>query len=455
MYEEGSKEFRIPVAEDYDRGENGSIRYWIQNKLHDADNECRFLLIEPNGSERVELLFQTTSSLDRELLEGCSFSLMAADEGNPSISTTILVKVSVLDINDEYPRFLSFHYEINVSELELPRVLLRVQAEDPDIIDQENGLEYRISPFSYSKYPSIRKSFSLDPRTGAFSLIGKLDFEKVSMYLLALQVFDNKNIHSSEATLKINVLNENDNSPDITLTIFSEGLSNSEKLVVMENLPEGLPLALVKVFDVDSGGNGIFCTLGDSVHFMLREFRTEMAYDRYKTFLLESGRTPFDRESWFVLVQSRFASRLRITCNDGDIPNLETTIYLYYEVADTNDETPIFSQLQYFVNVSENIAYHSKLLTVQAYDKDFGQNGQVIYSLSSDLFFINALNGTIYTKSTLDRETLLSDRIFLEVFAIDCGRPSLTGTATIIVRVIGKSYSIGLKDLFNSEIQNI
>ena len=77
------------------------------------------------------------------------------------------------------------------------------------------------------------------------------------------------------------------------------------------------------------------------------------------------------------------------------------------------------------------------MLSTNATDRDLGANGHIHYSIDSNLFVISQENGSIYTKSVIDREKLPNGRILMEVFAVDRGQNPLTGTATILIEVIG------------------
>lgn len=58
----------------------------------------------------------TTKALDREVQSGYLLTVTARDGGNPSLSDTTDVEISVTDINDNAPQFFNASYYGSVSE---------------------------------------------------------------------------------------------------------------------------------------------------------------------------------------------------------------------------------------------------------------------------------------------------------------------------------------------------
>jgi hypothetical protein len=106
-------------------------------------------------------------------------------------------------------------------------------------------------------------------------------------------------------------------------------------------------------------------------------------------------------------------------------------------VKDINDNAPIFSQRVYNFNVSESAPLGLELGTVRAADADSDSNGRVSYALESSpylsLFNIFAVQGTLSTRETLDRES--QDLYVLTVVATDHGTTPLSATATVQIHI--------------------
>ncbi|CAL4097747.1 unnamed protein product, partial [Meganyctiphanes norvegica] len=131
---------------------------------------------------------------------------------------------------------------------------------------------------------------------------------------------------------------------------------------------------------------------------------------------------------------------LVVAAQDTGHPALSSTVTVYFNVLDLNDNAPIFDPMSYSDEVFENITVGSSVLSVSATDQDSGVNGQVIYSIAGgdekNQFSISQ-NGTIYTQAPLDRE----EQSFynLVVHAEDMALPpdtrhSSTVQVTIILR---------------------
>lgn len=99
---------------------------------------------------------------------------------------------------------------------------------------------------------------------------------------------------------------------------------------------------------------------------------------------------------------------LVIQATDSGVPALSTTVTVYCNVIDLNDNTPIFEPGPHGTEVPENATIGTAVLSVIAQDLDSGDNGRVIYDiLSGDDYddFGVADNGTVFTRKQLDRET--------------------------------------------------
>ena len=83
--------------------------------------------------------------------------------------------------------------------------------------------------------------------------------ENKQVYHLEVTATDlGSNPQTGLTTVNVQVLDVNDNSPEITISTLTQGLDAD----VMENLPRGQITAHVSVFDADSGRNGeVMCSL--------------------------------------------------------------------------------------------------------------------------------------------------------------------------------------------------
>lgn len=93
-------------AHDADQGANSRILYHIVDGNHD-----NAFIIEPAFSGIVK----TNIVLDREIRESYRLKVIATDEGVPQMTGTAVIRINVVDVNDNQPTFPP-HSVITVSE---------------------------------------------------------------------------------------------------------------------------------------------------------------------------------------------------------------------------------------------------------------------------------------------------------------------------------------------------
>ncbi|GLV30678.1 kugelei, partial [Carabus blaptoides fortunei] len=104
-------------------------------------------------------------------------------------------------------------------------------------------------------------------------------------------------------------------------------------------------------------------------------------------------------------------------------------------VQDVNDCPPEFLQDSYNVSVSEAAPFGTAVMKVMVKDNDTGINEKVVFSIqtdssnSSEFFHIDAADGTMYLKQSVDHEQDSSHHFI--VVATDTGVLSLSSTAHV------------------------
>ncbi|VDN86268.1 unnamed protein product [Brugia pahangi] len=110
----------------------------------------------------------------------------------------------------------------------------------------------------------------------------------------------------------------------------------------------------------------------------------------------------------------------------------ESEVPLDIYIKDTNDNIPIFTQPIYSATIKEDIPTGYTILTVEANDKDNGENARIRYTLDDDNFIIND-QGEISAGRRLDADQN-RERFFIyrfNVTATDYGEPSLSSSAMV------------------------
>uniref|UniRef100_A0A4W6EDV5 Cadherin domain-containing protein n=1 Tax=Lates calcarifer TaxID=8187 RepID=A0A4W6EDV5_LATCA len=116
--------FVLERAMDLDVGVNGLQSY----SLKPTDNFNLKLQNQQDGSKKVEMVLQ--KQLDRETQEHLSLTLTATDGGDPQLSGTMRVEISISDVNDNAPVFERSSYEAYIVENNTPGLSIFTKATD-------------------------------------------------------------------------------------------------------------------------------------------------------------------------------------------------------------------------------------------------------------------------------------------------------------------------------------
>ncbi|XP_054840714.1 protocadherin gamma-C3-like isoform X1 [Eublepharis macularius] len=405
--------FPLESAQDPDVGANGVQDYQLSANAHFALE----LQARADGSKYAELVLR--APLDRERQPELRLLLTALDGGSPPRSASLPVLVDVLDANDNAPVFNRSSYGARLRE-DAPPGSLVAQPRAVDLDEGPNGdILYSFSSHTPAR---VRQLFGLDSASGELRLRGSLDFEEAAFYEIYIQAKDQgPNPAVAHCKVLVEVLDVNDNAPDITVTsVYSP---------VPEDAAPGTVIALLSVTDQDSGDNGlVHCSVPSGIPFALSS--------SLKNYYTLKTKEPLDRE-----LVSEY--NITITAQDGGSPPLAEEKQVLVKVSDINDNPPKFPQPSYDVYVEENNLPGTLVLNVSASDPDLNSNSHLSYSIldshnpSGDLagryFTINRENGTIYVLVPLDHEDIMEFRMVVQVR--DGGTPSLATNLTVGVFV--------------------
>ncbi|XP_028002614.2 protocadherin gamma-A12 isoform X7 [Eptesicus fuscus] len=405
--------FPLPHAWDPDIGRNSLQSYELSNNTHFS------LAVQSgaDGNKYPELVLER--ALDREEKAVHHLVLLASDSGDPVRTGSARIRVTVLDANDNAPAFAQPEYRVSVPEnAAVGTTLLLVNATDPD----EGANAEVMYSFRYVDNKAAQL-FELNCNLGTISTKGELDHEESGFYEMEVQATDNAG-YSAGAKVFITVLDVNDNAPEVLVTSLSSS--------IMENSPKGTLVALLNVNDQDSGENGqVVCFIQENLPFKL-----EKSYGTYYSLVTD---TLLDRE----LVPSY---NITVTATDRGRPPLSTKTHILLNVADTNDNPPAFSHAFYTAYVAENNPRGASIVSVTAYDPDYGENAQVTYSLVEDTvqgaplssyISINSDTGVLYALCSFDYEQFRD--LQLHVMAQDSGDPPLSSNVSLSLFVLDQN----------------
>ncbi|XP_054244963.1 protocadherin beta-15-like [Indicator indicator] len=398
--------FPLDSAQDIDVGSNGLQNYSLGYNAHFSLT----LGSAKSGVKYPELVLER--QLDREEQPEMKFLLTATDGGSPPRSGTSLIRIVVLDANDNIPMFSRDVYEVSVAENSPPgQLVVRVAATDPD--EGSNGKVH----YAFTQIPEeSRQLFDINPDTGEFRVAGKLDFEETKIHELTVRASDGGGLYT-HCKVHVDIVDVNDNAPEIQLT--------SHTASIPEDAPLRTLVALFSVRDRDSGDNSrTECTVEGDLPFTLTptfsifyELRTNAALDRETT--------------------AEYNISIRAT--DWGPRRLSSRQSLWVQVWDVNDNAPAFSQELYSMWVTENNSPMVRIGSVQASDADAGSNARVQYALEREegqeqpALSVSSESGDVYVVRSLDYERLRALEVWVR--AADGGSPALSARALLRVLV--------------------
>ncbi|XDV51128.1 hypothetical protein PO909_020064 [Leuciscus waleckii] len=383
--------------------------FTIKNTEPQLKIEC---FLETTGPFRLvpyerfknEYLLETTEPLDYEQQQHYEMVVVVRNAHGLVVNT--VVKVHVLDVNDNAPVFKQSFVEITVEENNPPNTfLVQLQATDAD--SESRGQVYYLLG---ADAPTI---FGLDGSTGVLSVSTSLDREEKETYRFMVRAVDRGTPRrESIATVIITVRDRNDNSPRFINKDFT--------FFVPENFPGFGEIGVLTVTDADAGENGwvALSILNGSDIFVIDTGRGALR-----------AKTPLDREqqgTYYVWIEAI----------DGGEPALSCITMVTVLLLDVNDNPPtvLFPQSnQSFMLVLPNTLPGTSITEVYAVDRDTGMNAVIAYSIikrtdgEPGSFDIDPYTGNITLRKALNNRGLYS----LWVKVRDHGQPELYSTVLV------------------------
>ncbi|XP_039872151.1 protocadherin beta-16-like [Simochromis diagramma] len=404
----GSK-FILEKALDSDVGINGLKSY----SLNPTDNFALKLNDNTDGGKEVEMVLE--KPLDREKEEQLTLTLTAVDGGEPQLSGTVQIHVTILDANDNAPVFTQSTYKSSLME-NSPRgtQLITVTATDKD--EGTNGfVTYSIS----NNIDGIFDLFEIHETSGEVRLIGNVDYETSKHYQLNIKAKDQGGL-SDSCKIIFDITDVNDNSPIIDLMSTTQSVPEDSTLKTV--------VAVMNVHDADSDDNEVVkCFLNDNVPFNI-----ESTSNSFYSIITDSD---LDRER-----ASEY--NITVTCSDEGVPSLSSSVTLTLQISDVNDNAPVFERSSYEAYIVENNTPGLSIFTVKATDADWNQNARVSYILEdsslngvpvSSYVSVSADSGVIHAVRSFDYEQIKD--FHFRVKAQDGGSPPLSSNVTVKIMI--------------------
>ncbi|EDV20511.1 uncharacterized protein TRIADDRAFT_31660, partial [Trichoplax adhaerens] len=224
------------MAIDNDEGQAGNLTYGLIDSVNGT-----FVLDSLTGQLYLGKSLMERPSYNYTLLA------IASDHGEPKMSATTKIIVSVFNIQSLLPQFELDYYMGIVSEDALPGTWIANVKANPGY-----NQHYHYGPIMYTiiQQQPLQKGnvFHIDEKTGNVTLQQHLDYEKVRDYNVTIKCYyeDDEMLYDT-ATLLIHIKDKNDNRPQF---------SRSSYIVKMHKLTSaGTPIVRLVAYDRDSREN--------------------------------------------------------------------------------------------------------------------------------------------------------------------------------------------------------
>ncbi|XP_017341197.2 protocadherin alpha-2 isoform X9 [Ictalurus punctatus] len=230
---------------DTDSGKNGAVKCRLEGtspfKLHSTFQNYYSLILE--------------DGLDREKNAEYKITVIAVDEGSPPLYSTKVINVRVADVNDNAPRFSDKTVYAYLNEnSKIGSVICVLTAIDRDIND--NALiTYSLLQTTINGTP-VSSLFAINSLTGEIQNIKYFDYEETKTFQFKVQATDSGVPPlSSNVTVNVFILDENDNSPAILAPYSDHGSVHSENIPY--SAEAGYFVTKIRAVDSDSGYNAL------------------------------------------------------------------------------------------------------------------------------------------------------------------------------------------------------
>nr|XP_029134900.1 protocadherin alpha-8-like isoform X8 [Labrus bergylta] len=235
----------LVTVTDKDGGSNGLTTCKIRNQVP--------FTLTSNYKNYYSLTVD--GQLDREIVSQYNVTVTAVDEGSPPLSSTAVITVQISDINDNAPLFEEGTVNVFIKEnSKVGDIITKITALDED--SNENAkLAYSLIDNNPKEFP-ILTFVNINSETGDIVSLQSFNYEELKTFQFKVQATDSGVPPlSSNVTVNVLILDENDNNPTILAPYSEHGSVNSESIPY--SAEAGYFVAKIRAVDADSGYNAL------------------------------------------------------------------------------------------------------------------------------------------------------------------------------------------------------
>ncbi|XP_060768595.1 protocadherin alpha-3-like [Neoarius graeffei] len=232
------------AVKDRDSGKNGAASLNLQG----------FLPFALQNTYKNIYYLTVKGHLDRETVSQYNITLTATDEGTPPLSSTTVITVRISDVNDNTPRFSETVINVYVKEnSQVGSPIHTVSAFDPDLGDNAR-ISYSL--LENSKRGYVTSLININSDSGDIYSLQSFNYESMKTFQFKVQATDSGVPPlSSNVTVNVFILDENDNSPGILAPYSDHGSVHSGNIPY--SAEAGYFVAKIRAVDPDSGYNAL------------------------------------------------------------------------------------------------------------------------------------------------------------------------------------------------------
>lgn len=414
------------LVTDRDEGQNSDLTLsCFDDDDKDADVcETFNVQTERYAEGNFTAIITLLQPLDFETRPSYVLTMMARDGATSNALTAFAtVTINVIDVQDQPPVFTNAPYSSTIAE-NTPEdtFVLTVIASDGDTGNPR--------PIQLSLVDEQKGHFKLET-------VGADGDGRAMLYTTAIpidredpDILQNGGVYTFR--VKATELINNELPGDVAYTQVTIVLTDVDDhlpqfnephfdVSIPENLEQDTPLPGLPIYvvDRDLGANSRYNLTLRNVYNANGVFAVSPTHGE--------GRTP-------IVVKVIDPAKLDYDVNDVSLRNLTFDLIasvngvdlsmtrINVNLQDANDNSPVFTQSSYRVQVEENAKVGTKVADLMATDKDSGQFGKIIYVLKgfgSDNFYTDSESGGLFVGKNLDYEYQKS--YSLSIVAVDSG----------------------------------
>ncbi|KAL2097431.1 hypothetical protein ACEWY4_006638 [Coilia grayii] len=293
---------------------------------------------------------------------------------------------------------------------------------------------------------------SVREQDGEISIRSKIDREKLCEKNVNCSIeFDVLTLPTEHLQLfhvEIQILDINDNAPQFSRSVIPIEISESAAV--------GARIPLDSATDPDVGDNSLNTySLTPATDFFMIDILTRTDGAKYAELVVLRE---LDRET-------RSSYELQLIASDKGVPPKSGSTLLKINIADSNDNNPVFEKPSYVINLLESSPVGSMIIDLNATDPDEGTNGKIVYSFSThvspkiqETFKINSDTGQLTLIKKIDYEA--TNSFDIDIQAQDLGPNSMPAHCKVIIKVVDVNdnkpeISINLMSPGNEEVAYI